>query len=244
MRVSSIVFRLRDAQTIFNDAIGGVAELELVRQSKVVTKDMAFVIPIEETVEENIHEATLTQNLEEKFAVIVVLDNDSSQKDKYGLLSYDRLHDIRSQLFRALVGWEPYIADSKIEYAGGQLLPLNPAYLWYQFDFKYALKLVEFDGYCDLQGSDLELESGLRDRIQVSQLPELLRLYTNYKLAPSEDLPYTGDLPLNDNYPDVKIPDFAQFIDTSDDKNPGAYGRAYGSGFDFYRILNRKNDPK
>ncbi len=34
----------------------------------------------------------------------------------------------------------------------------------------------------------------------------------NFILAPSDDLPYTGNLPLPDGYPDVLIPDIAQMI--------------------------------
>ena len=174
----------------------------------------------------------------------MALANDTTQKDKAGIIAYDLLHEVRSQLFRAILGREIYGAESLIYYAGGQLLNINSAYLWYQFDFEYKTRVSEFDGYCDLEGSNLELEGEIREKLQTSQIDESKKIYTNYILWPSADLPYNGDLPIDDNYPDVSLPDMASIVDVDDDPNPGDYGRGFSSDFDFYKILNRKNDPK
>jgi hypothetical protein len=246
MRINPIIVRLRQANTVFGNRIGGAAELELVRNSTGINADQAFVVTVSESVDGNVSEGSVTQRLVERFAVVAVLKNDTQQRDKLGFLANDRLHDVRSQLFRALLGRQFVASDGPIEYAGGQLLPLNPAYLWYQFSFQFPSRIIEFSdaAFCDVQGSEDLIEEELRGMTQPSQFPDLLRLYTNYILSPNADLPYTGDLPLDDGYPDVSLPDFAQLIDSSDDPNPGAFGRGFGSGYDFYKILNRRNDPK
>lgn len=255
MRIFFIVSKLRSAGTHFGNYIGGAADLELVRHAEKIDSDFAFVIPLQDRVSENRHDSTIEQTITERFAVVVILQNDSSQSEKMGIIAYDKLHYIRSEIFRALIGWELYGAISPISYDGGQLLPLNPAYMWYQFSFKYDIRLSEYDGYCDVEGAELfstegsqriiqDADGQFRDWLQVSQLPELQKIYTNYVQYPEGDLPYYGDLPLEDGFPDVSIPDFAQLITLEDDKNPGAFGRGFASDYDFYRILNRADDPK
>ena len=243
MRIVPIILRLRAANTRFENRIGGAAELDIA-QKGTLTKDMAFVIPLNEDTTANANDNIINQIITERFSIIVALANDTTQKDKAGIIAYDLLHDIRSEIFQAILGYEVAGAKSLITYAGGQLLNIHAAYLWYQFDFEYEVQIVGFDGYADLEGSQLDAEGELRDKTQTSQLPELQQIYTNYILWPNADLPYTGDLPVDDNYPDVELPDMATIVNIDDDPNPGAFGRGFGSGFDFYRILNRRNDPK
>lgn len=243
MRIVPIILRLRAANTRFKNNIGGAAELDLARKNT-LKADLAFVVPLNEDTTANANDNNINQTITERFTVIIALANDTSQADKNGIIAYDLLHNVRSEIFRALLGWEIYGAESMIYYAGGQLLNIHAAYLWYQFDFEYRVRITEFDGYCDLEGSQLGPEGELREKIQISQLPELQQIYTNYILWPNADLPHDGDLPIDDSYPDVALPDMAQIVNIDDDKNPGAYDRGFGSGFDFYRILNRRNDPK
>jgi len=243
MRVVPIILRLRAANTRFGNNIGGTVELDLARD-RTLKSDLAFVIPLNDDANLNPLDNGSNQLITERFAIIVALANDTTQKDKAGIIAYDLLHNVRSQIFRAILGWEIKGAESPIYYIGGQLMNINAAYLWWQFDFGYTCRTVEFDGYVDLVGSELEDEGELREKLQISQIAELQRIYANYITWPSSDLPNDSDLPLDDNYPDVSLPDMAQLVDLSDDPNPGAFGRGFGSGYDFYRILNRKNDPK
>jgi len=243
MRIVPLILRLRAANTRFGNNIGGTVELDMARNNTLKV-DMAFVIPLNDSTSPNQNDNASNQLITERFAVIVALSNDTTQKDKAGIIAYDLLHNIRSEIFRAILGWQIKGAEMPIYYAGGQLMNVNAAYLWWQFDFEYTIRTAEFDGYCDLVGSELEDEGEPRERLQTSQISDLQRIYTNYITWPSADLPYDGDMPLDDGYPDVELPDMAQLVDLSDDKNPGAYDRGFASGFDFYRTLNRRNDPK
>lgn len=243
MRIVPIILRLRTANTRFKNNIGGAAELDIARKNT-LKADMAFVIPLNDDVTANVNENAINQTITERFSVIVALANDTSQADKTGLIANNLVHDVRSEIFRAILGYEIKGSDSMITYAGGQLLNIHSAYLWYQFDFEFQSRIVGFDGYADLESSQLENEGELREKTQVSQLSELQEIYTNYILWPNADLPYDGDLPVDDDYPDVTLPNMATIVNINDDPNPGAYDRGFGSGFDFYRILNRKDDKK
>lgn len=244
MKPGPIILRIRAAGTRFGQMVAGAAELDTVRRSTSVRHDMAFVVPLDDKPENGKQDGSVTQEILEKFAVVVILQNDTSLGEKFGFLAFDAIHDVRSELFRAILGRRYHTGTSLIEYAGGQLLPLNPSYLWYQFDFQYASRLADFpeEGYYDLEGS--ETEDGLDEKLQPSQMDALQRIYTQYLLSPSEHVPYTGDVPRPDGYPDVVVPDMASMITIEDDPNPGAFGRGFSSGYDFYRILNRRYDPK
>ena len=121
MRIGPIVLKLRLAQTRFGNRIGGTAELDLAKKYT-LTNEMAFVVPIMETCKENEYDSGINQKITEQFGVIVALKNDTYQQDKSGLTAYDQLHDTRSEIFEALLGWEVSWAESLIYYAGGSIL--------------------------------------------------------------------------------------------------------------------------
>lgn len=244
MRISPIVYRLRESNTMFEKRVFSILELEQIRHAPGIREDMAFVFQVLDRAEKNTSDASIGQTLTERFAVVIVLANDESQADKLGFLAGDKIHVARSQIFRALLGKRYRENTGPIMYLEGQLLPINPSYVWYQYDFEFDATITENveEGYADIEGSELETAEQLMGLEIPNEAAPLKRMFTDYILSPSEDLPSTEDLPINGV--DVSIPDMAQYIDESDDKNPGAFSRGFASGYDFYRILNRLNDPK
>ena len=59
-------------------------------------------------------------------------------------------------------------------------------------------------------------------------------IYMQLLESPSADLPYTGDLPRADNYPNVTLPNMANWIDMTDHPDDGAFTRAFSRAFDIY----------
>jgi hypothetical protein len=167
--------------------------------------------------------------------VIIAIANDTSDKEKTGVLAYDRLHDIRSQIFKAILGYEIYGAESIIYYRGGNLWGINNAYLWYQFDFEFTTRIEQFDGYYDIISVDDEVEEQFKTLSQVSQLPDLNKIVSEYISWPSNDIPWTGEIPIN-----TDVVNMTTMVDFTEDTNAGSYGRGFGEDFDFYKILNRK----
>jgi hypothetical protein len=238
MRIAPIVMRIREAQTRFGNYVAGSAELELAIKNT-LKKDVAFVVPVNEDAATNNTDSAITQSIIERFAVIVALANDTTDKDKTGLSAYDLLHDIRSQLFRSILGWQIKGAESLIYYAGGKFLTIQNDYLWWQYDFEFKSRLTEYDGYCDITDADRIGEGEFETKKQISQLDDFNKIHTDYILWPSDTLTWTGDIPTTGG-----IDNMETWIDLTDNPDDGSYGRGFGSEFDFYRVLNRKNDPK
>jgi hypothetical protein len=105
MLLSPIVLKIRNQDTVFGPYIGGSADLAKAMQYS-LNKEAAFVIQLAETVTPNNYDNSINQTITERFAVVVALDNGTSDRDKLGLIAYDRLELIRNQLFRALLGWQ------------------------------------------------------------------------------------------------------------------------------------------
>jgi len=241
MRLAPIILRLRVAKTRFASNIFGAAELDKAMQATLL-KQMAFVIPLTERTEKNKVEGAIDQYLVERFGVIVALQNDTSQADKTGLTAYDALHDVRSELFRAILNVWMKDMESPICYVGGSLLDLTGNYLWYQFEFENEARITsDTEGVADIDiGSAGRFENKGADgkptytKVRTSEQASFEKMYTNYILSPSPRLPYEGDLKLNDGYPDVLLPDdMAQLFDFSKALHPGGYkGKSFSSAFE------------
>lgn len=234
MRLSYIILRIREAQTGFGNYVAGSAELDLALRNT-LKRNCAFVVPLMEDTAANQMDNGVNQIITEKFSVVVAVGNDSSDADKTGLTAYDLLHDIRSELFRSLVGWFIIGAEGPISYAGGKFVVIRNSYLWWQFDFQFSIRLREFDGYCDIDDQE-----GFYDKKQLSQLDSFDKISSKYITWPSANLPWQGTV--SDVTSDIT--DMETWIDLTDDPDGGAFGRGFSSDFDFYRVLNRRNDPK
>jgi hypothetical protein len=225
MRIGQIVLKLRLANTSLGNFISGAGDLASAYAST-LRREMAFVIPLAERATDNQYDNGLIQTLTERFGVIVALSNDVSQADKTGITAFDKLHNIRSELFQAILNIELTDTCSSIYYVGGSLLDINPTYLWYQFEFEFKSRIVSnIDGVADLENRVVD------DRKQRSQLEDFNTIYANYILSPSADLPYSGQLPLADGFPNVVLPDQSQYIDLTKDPDDGAFGCAFASAF-------------
>jgi hypothetical protein len=229
MQIGRIVLKLRADKTSFGNNIYGAAELNLaVTNTLTGPEKFAFVIPVSEDVKENEYHPGVNQLVYERFAVIVALPSDTTQKDKTGIRAYDALHDARGELFRTLVGWDLGY-DGMVYYRAGKMIGIDRAWLWYQFEFEYTARISSNpDGYGEMETTTVD------DRKQVSQLPDFNDVWAQYILTPSvkwETL---------ENGPEIHLPvtlvaaDMTQFVDLTDDPNAGGYGTAFAHAFNFF----------
>ena len=145
MRLGKIALKLRMADTRFKTRVGGSAELALALAGT-LDDEMAFVIPISEACPENSWDSGINQKVTERFAVVVAVYNDSDAKDKLGIVSYDSLHEIRKEVWGAILGWQQDDSESLTYYRGGRLLQITRAFLWYQFEFEQGIRITNSDG--------------------------------------------------------------------------------------------------
>lgn len=261
MRIGPLVLKLRLSQTRFGNRVGGTAELDLATKHP-LTKEMAFVVPLAEEAPINKDESGINQEITEQFGVIVAITNDSYQQDKSGLTSYDQLHDVRTEIFDAFLGWEVSWAESMIYYRGGSILLVDSAYLWFMFRFEFTSRLLQKGNDVMITGAGLSIRdiisintiedantnnpnSPLRRRttgmnakgqFDLSSLPAWDTIYINYILGSDVRL-YDGSihgLPLADGFPDVQLPNQAQWLDLTVDLDAGDFWRAFAKAFKVY----------
>jgi len=208
MKLGPIVLKLRLANTSFGQQIGGAADMESLQESTFA--QMAFVIPLGERAGENQQVNTVLQTLDEGFAVVVALANDTHQVDKLGLRAYDKLDDLRAEIFSAILGWEMDGYETPVSYVGGTLVDLNAVYLWYQFEFSAARLIQPCDG------------------VQEEATDWLDTIYAQYILSPDENVPWAGALPVA-----AGVANGEQSIDLTDNPYDGPFeDRAFEDGFD------------
>jgi len=198
MKLGNLVLQLRAAGTSFS-LIGGAAEYALAVEGT-LKKEAAFVIPLQDSAGNNSNDTIVSQMLTEQFAVIVAIKNGTNFEDKTGFASYNRLHDIRNEIFGAFLGLDigrlygkdsGFTSESLVSYSGGTLLDIDRAFLWYQFAFEYQV-------WVEAQVS--EEADGFLDKIWV-----------DYEMQVSENLPISEKLPI-----DLFAPDMQQFITFED----------------------------
>lgn len=210
MKISPIVVKLRTDNTTFGNLIAGAAELPLAIAGTLL-EEMAFVVQISGKPSKNVNDNSINQLIDEVFAVIVALKNDTTQSDKTGLTAHDRLFDVRAEIFKSIIGWTIPGQESITSSAGERLFDLNSAWLWYQFDFLTQKRITDEDGF------DTGAEA----------LPNFDTLYAEYIMSPNANLPHTTGLPIED----TNITDMVQNVDFTVNLNAGGFGRGFGSGF-------------
>lgn len=261
MRIGGIILKLRWEKTYFKNYVGGAVEFNMALNQGNVLQDSLFVIPGKEETEANQYDSGLNQKITENFSVVVCLKNDNNQSDKLGMISYERLHNKRSEIFKALIGWNLPYSESFIYYAGGDLLQIDPSYIWYRYDFAYTVRLedtliqttdreIQTETIFEIAKEIAKEESGeenagiytgktveeILSLIPDKESPEAFNtIYMNLIQSPSEDLPYTGELPLPDGFPDVSLPNMAQWIDMTKHPDDGSFYKSFGKGFNTYK---------
>ena len=219
MQIGPIALKLRLAETRFENRVFGAAQLALALEYT-LKKETAFVVQLNETANANTLDNGISQKINEQFGVIIALDNGSSDKDKAGLISYDKLVDVRTEIFKAILGWQIPGTESLVSYAGGRVAGLNRAYLWYQFEFLTETRIDDDDGV-DVGVDDLEMFGSI---------------YAQWILSPSvksEAVKGATALPIP-----IVDPDMTSIIDfTSDPDVDGGFGKGFGIKFNVY-------DPK
>jgi hypothetical protein len=168
MKITPVVLQLRKHCPLFAGRIAGGIDFDAVKASQQVDRPGAFVIATGDDASDNDIENGIRQNITDAFDVVVILDT----KDSRGQLAVDVLHEIRAQLWRALVGWKPAAEYDAITYDGGDLVQIDRALVIYRYSFISAFQLgrndpsdpaetwheLELDGLPALEGLDINVD--------------------------------------------------------------------------------------
>lgn len=124
--------------------VAGAADFKMVPETVALEVPCAFVIPLEDSPEPPQALNAVRQQMVESFAVVVALDNTA---DERGQASATTLHDLRAELWKALLGWKPEADYDGISYEGGSLLQLDRKRMWYRFEFGAPMEIGPSDGW-------------------------------------------------------------------------------------------------
>lgn len=150
MKLNLIIAQLRSYCPAFAAAapalprVAGAAEFKLLAENQALPVPCAYVIPLEDSPEAPKSLNAVRQQMIESFAVVVALSN---AVDERGQASATALHDVRAELWRALLGWKPEADYDGIRYEGGSLLQIDRARLWYRFEFGAPMEIGPSDGW-------------------------------------------------------------------------------------------------
>lgn len=150
MKLSPIIKRLRERCPAFAQRVAGAAEFKSLPETSNLNTPAAYVLLLDDEATRVEAMNGYEQSVRDGFAVIVVVSN---RADERGQGAADELDDHRKALWKALLGWAPDDEHGWIEYEGGEVIHMDRARLYYQFEFAADLDITaEMTG----QGADLE----------------------------------------------------------------------------------------
>ena len=158
MNLSPVIQQIRTYATIFGGRVAGAAEFRKLQEDVSLTVPAAVVIPLDDSPDDNQALNDIFQVLVDSFAVIVCINNTADEK---GHAAVESAHDvIRTQLWAALLGWQPdglgpLSRYRGILYQGGHLLNVDRSRLWYEFDFGAEMQIISADGWQETELGNL-----------------------------------------------------------------------------------------
>jgi len=197
MKLGKVALKLRlNNNTRFEQRIFGAADIATLKDAT-LTEDMAFVIPLNDSAPPNTGDNHINQLVTEQFGVIVALKADIKQSDKTHLIPMDLIHNVRDEINSQILGWKIPDTDDDtsnyeglIYYAGGTLIDINRAWVWWQYAYATTLRFCSPENTAD-EGT--------------SELPAFLRAYAQYVLNPDDDFSMGGrSLPIPSNETDAE----------------------------------------
>jgi len=144
MRLSPIVQALRERVPTFANRVFGLADFAALDGATMPVLPAAFVVPLDEEIRNLSTGTNVRAEIFERFAVIVAL----AQTDPRGQAAHDSLHDIRAELWGAIVGWRMDQDAGPFGPDGGEMLDMDRSRFLYQYDFARTIAITsEADGY-------------------------------------------------------------------------------------------------
>lgn len=140
MKISPIIEALRQRCPTFAGRVAGASEFKPLPETAKMDVPAAYVIPLDDDPDEQRSQTDYWQTVTDAFAVVVLLANTA---DERGQRAVDQVDDIRAELWKALLGWQPTPDYNGITYEGGSLLDMDRARLYYQFEFSASFEIQE-----------------------------------------------------------------------------------------------------
>jgi len=129
MKITPILTQLREqCPTLAQRVVAGFDLASLQAQAPLQTP-CAYVLATADVVSRNAAQNVTLQAVRDRFDAVLVLDATDATK------ALDLLHDLRAELWRALVGFKPGAEYTGVEYDGSELVSINSSRVLYGLRF-------------------------------------------------------------------------------------------------------------
>ena len=142
--IADIIVHLRQAAPLFAGRVAGGAHLKPLAEGANLAVPCAFVIPAGDSPSDSSAVNAVRQDLEDKFSVVVALDNTVDERGQAAAADY---YAARTALWSALVGWAPSARHEVITYDGGDVIAIDRARVWAEFSFVALQSITPADGW-------------------------------------------------------------------------------------------------
>ncbi|MCK9389767.1 MAG: hypothetical protein M0Q22_15430 [Sulfuritalea sp.] len=144
MDIDLIIAAIKARCASFGQRVSGAAEYKRLSETTNLATPAAYVIPLDDVAEGQQSENSYRQQIKDAIAIVVVLSNTADERGQTPLAT---VRTLRKELWKALLAWAPDAEHGRISYEGGQLLDLDRAHMYYQFEFSAPTELDESDTY-------------------------------------------------------------------------------------------------
>lgn len=158
MELEPVIEALRERLPIFGSRVGGAVQFKALGEKSALQIPCAYVIPLDDNASERKAGNTARQEITDGFAVVVVMSNKPDEKGQGSALN---AHNMRTLLWAALLGWCPSEEYDPIVYEGGQLMKLDRAEMWFQYEFSATTQITDADGWRNTELNGLPHFDGL-----------------------------------------------------------------------------------
>jgi hypothetical protein len=135
MKISPLIAQLRDHCPTLAGRVAAGIDLETLQANTPLSTPCAYVVPMADPAGANVAQNVTRQTIRDRFEVTLVLDTTDATK------ALDLLHDLRAELWRALVGFKPGSDYDAITYDGGELVSINSSRALYRLRFYAEFQL-------------------------------------------------------------------------------------------------------
>ena len=129
MKITPLISQLRDHCPTLAGRVAAGIDLDTLQASNPLQTPCAYVVPLADLASESVAQNQTLQPIRDCFEVALVLDTTDATK------ALDLLHDLRAELWRALVGFKPGSDYDAIAYDGGERVSINSNRVLYRLRF-------------------------------------------------------------------------------------------------------------
>lgn len=129
MKISPVLTQLRAQCPSLAGHISTGVDLALLQGDPNLPMPSAHVLPLADLASASTAQNSASQPIRDRFEIILALDATDATK------ALDLLHDLRAEVWRALVGFKPGSDYSAIVYDGGETVSINSSRAFYRLRF-------------------------------------------------------------------------------------------------------------